>query len=176
MRRAFVSAAAALALVGCGAASDAVPSADGRISLEQAAAFDEYPLVFAGERADGLPLVAVLHRDDTARYVSFVYGECVPAPAGEGCAPPAEIQVWPRERRPPELYDGVSPGSPAPERTSVRGAAAAFFEAGRRLEIFTQASTVVIFGDSRARVLAIAEDLRCVRSGGRGLPTTSLDC
>jgi hypothetical protein len=51
-----------------------------------------------------------------------------------------------------------------------------FFEEGTRLELFAGPSTVVIFGDSRARVLAVAGALRCVRDRGRGPPAGRLDC
>ena len=34
-----------------------------------------FPLYSAGERVDGLPLVAVLRREDAAHFVSFVYGD-----------------------------------------------------------------------------------------------------
>jgi hypothetical protein len=109
---------------------------------------------------DGLPLVAVLRRDDTARYVSFVYGDC--APGGDaGCAPPAEIQVWPACRRNLALY-GDSSESPSGDRTTIRGVPAVSLDDGTRLEIQTGRSTVVVFADSGARALRIAGALRAV--------------
>jgi hypothetical protein len=63
-------------------------------SLGEARAFDEFPLYSAGADVDGLPLTAVLRRDGTASFVSFVYGDCV-ASGDSGCAPPAEVQLWP---------------------------------------------------------------------------------
>ena len=94
----------ALALVGiCLLFAGSGPAQDGSPGLSffdvpQALAFHEFPLYDAGDRVDGLPLVAVLRRDDTADFVSFVYGDCT-AGDDEGCAPPAEVQVWPACRR-----------------------------------------------------------------------------
>lgn len=136
-----------------------------------AAAFQSYPLYNAGERVDGLPLAAVLRREDTADFVSFVYGDCV---AGDdaGCAPPAEIQIWPSCRRNLGLYDGVqSAGAPA-ERISVRGVPALLFDDGTRLELETGESTAVVFAGTRARVLRIATALRAV--DGTVLPARPL--
>lgn len=125
------------------------------------AALQSFPLYNAGERVDGLPLAAVLRREDTAHFVSFVYGDCV---AGDdaGCAPPAEIQIWPSCRRNLGLYDRVqSVGAPA-ERISVRGVPALLFDDGTRLELETGQSTAVVFAGTRARVLRIAGALRTI--------------
>lgn len=139
--------------------------------LEQARAFREFPLYDGGGQVDGLPLVAVLRRDDSANFVSFVYGDCV-ARDDEGCAPPVEVQVWPACRRHLGLYDSSLPGTPAPERTQVRGVPGAFFEDGQRLELQTGPSTVVVFASSRDRVLRVASALRRVggRTSGGALP------
>ena len=51
------------------------------------------PALFAGDNVDGLSLTAVVRGGD-AGYVSFVYGDCEAADDA-GCAPPAEVQVWP---------------------------------------------------------------------------------
>jgi len=138
-----------------------------------AGAFNELPLYSAGDRADGLPLVAVLRRDDTANYVSFVYGDCVPEDDA-GCAPPAEIQVWPACRRHLALYDSQASGGLAAERTSIRGVPAAVFDEGARLELQTGSSTVVVFADSRGRAARVARALRAVNgsepAGSRPLP------
>jgi len=150
-----------------------------------ARAFDDFPLYSAGDRADGLPLVAVLRRDDTANYVSFVYGDCVPSDDA-GCAPPAEIQVWPACRRNLALYRSPSPAGPAAEPATIRGVPAAVLDDGTRLELQTGSSTVVVFADSRARALRIAGALRAVNGSvppGRMLPPptpgaleSTLDC
>ena len=127
-------------------------------------------LFTAGSAVDGLPLTATLARDDTGS-VSFVYGDCA---AGDdaGCAPPVEIQVWPACRRHLALYrlDGRSP---VPEPATVRGAPAGSFDGGTRLELQTGDATVVVFGDSSARVSRVAAALASVDGSvrpGRPLP------
>ncbi len=162
----------ALALAGSGPASDGRGKLEGGFSAEHARQFDEFPLYSAGERIDGLPLVAVLRRDDTADYVSFVYGDCL-AEDESGCAPPAEIQIWPACRRSLALYDSPQAGSQLPERLSTRGVPAAFFDGGTRLELQAGSSTIVIFAGERARALRIAAALRAVNGSvgpGRPLP------
>ena len=121
---------------------------------------ETFPLYWVGERVDGLPLAASLRRDDTARYVSFVYGDCE-ASSDAGCAPPAEIQVWPSCLRNLALYDDpqASVGRP-PGRIAVRGVPAAFFDDGTRLELETEGSTIVVFAGSRGGALTIAAALR----------------
>jgi hypothetical protein len=158
--RAVVLLAAALA--GCGSREAAAPR--GSITLEEARRLDEFPLFYAGERVAGFPLVAIVRRDDTARYVSFVYGRCEPAPLEGGCAPPVEIQVWPNDARNAGSYGASALGSPAPERTTVRGLPAAHVGDGQ-LEIYASDSTVVVFSASRERGLAVAAALRCLRGG-----------
>jgi hypothetical protein len=124
-----------------------------------AGASPDFPLLNAGETVDGLPLVAVTRRADTAEYVSFVYGDCTPRD-DEGCAPPAEVQVWPACRRNLSLYESRLAGTPEPQLLKVRGVPAAFLEGGLRLELQTSRSTIVVFGDSQARVLRVAAALR----------------
>ena len=76
----------AAAMLVLGLALLGAASAGGGQSPAASRSFD--PLYNAGERVDGLPLAAVLRREDTAEFVSFIYGDCV---AGDdaGCAPPA---------------------------------------------------------------------------------------
>ncbi|MGH3137235.1 MAG: hypothetical protein ACRDPV_12185 [Gaiellaceae bacterium] len=169
-------AAAALALLvlagtGAGSAQDGVRVPAERFTLDEARAFDEYPLYFAGDRVDGQPLVAVGRRSDTAEFVSFIYGDCTPAD-GVGCAPPIEIQIWPACRRHLALYE-VSPAGLAQERTTVRGVAAAILDDGTRLELQTGRATIVVFAGTRARLGRIARDLRSLDPGvarGGALP------
>jgi hypothetical protein len=163
------------ALAACGSAAQDMAPLAGDLTLEQARAFEEFPLVYAGERVDGLPLVAIVRRDDTADYVSFVYGDCRPPSAEGGCAPPAEIQVWPAGRRNLGSYD-VSRGGSVAEPTTIRGSPAAFFDAGTRLELYTAQVTVVVFARSRERVGRIADALRCVVEGGVDDPADGLVC
>ena len=162
----------ALALSGSVSAGGGSDASRVDFSVEHALGFDEFPLYDAGERVDGLPLVAVVRRDDTADYVSFVYGDCV-AEDESGCAPPAEIQVWPACRRNLALYDTAPAGGVLPERLVTRGVRAELFDEGTRLELQTGPSTVVIFADSRARALRIAAALRALDGSvapGRLLP------
>jgi len=120
---------------------------------------ETFPLYSAGERFEDLPLVALLRRDDTAQYVSFVYGDCT-ASSDTGCAPPAEIQVWPSCRRNFALYEDSGPSVPSVERITIRGVPAALFDDGTRLELETDGSTVVVFARTRAHTLRIAGALR----------------
>ena len=148
-----------LALVGSVSAGGGQSSAASRSSD---------PLYNAGDRVDGLPLAAVLRREDAAEFVSFIYGDCV---AGDdaGCAPPAEIQTWPACRRNLALYDDATDGGA--ERISLRGAPAILFDDGTRLELETGRSTVVVFAGTRGRVLRIAAALRALdESVPPGLP------
>ena len=147
------------------------PGGDGKpkstFSLDEARSFTDFPVYYAGDAAAGAPLVAVLRRNDTADYVSFVYGEC-DATDETGCAPAAEVQVWPACRRNPSMYArGRSAIAPRPDPTTVRGAPAAFFDDGARLEIQTATSTVVVFGADREAVSSIAGALRGVNADVR---------
>jgi len=154
----IASAVAVLTLVGAGSARDGEPATPERFTLEGAREFDDHPLYFAGDRVEGHRLVAVLRRSDTADFVSFVYGECMPDD-DTGCAPPIEIQVWPACRRHLALYAVFPPGAVL-ERTTARGVPAAVLDGGTRLELQTGRSTIVVFADTRARLARIARSLR----------------
>jgi hypothetical protein len=130
-------------------------------SLNQARAFEEFPVYHAGTRVDGIPQVAVLRRTKGADFVSFIYGRCV-VTSDTGCTPPAEVQTWPACKRSLALYKPGVIGSPIPEPTTVRGVPAAFFEKGTRLEIHTGTSLVVVFAESRDQLLRIANMLEGV--------------
>jgi hypothetical protein len=155
--------------LGLGGASplDRLQPAQHGFGLQDALAFTEFPLFDAGERVDGLPLTAVLRRDDTADFVSFVYGDCTAADDA-GCPPPLEIQVWPACLRNLHLYDSANAEAPMPEPTTVRGVPSAFFEDGLRLELQASRSTIVVFGNSRERVLRAAGALREVGTPAPG--------
>lgn len=142
-------------------------------TLERASELAEFPLYYAGDRVVGLPLAAVVRRRDTATYVSFVYGDCAPV-GDEGCAPPAEVQVWPGPQRPPERYEAPRPGSSPPLWTTMRGRRAAVLDEGTRIELFTGPSTVVVFADTPERALALVRELRCIRARDRDLPPGGL--
>lgn len=178
-----------LVLAGCGAAREEggrvsgleVENAPGSritqvgITLAEARAFGEFPLFFAGERVLGHPLVAILRRGDTARYVSFVYGDCAPAGLEGGCAPPIEIQVWPSGNRSLGLYDVLARASLRVEPTTVRGLPAAHVGESQ-LELYAGGSTVVVFGASREAALSVAARLRCLREGAPTTPAGTLAC
>ena len=140
------------------ACSVAVLLCAGAVSAGGARTVASAPL-YAGEAVDGLPLTTVLQRDDIANYVSFVYGDCSAADDA-GCAPPAEIQVWPSCRRNLGLYERAPRAGPAVERATLRGVPAAFVDGGSRLELQTGRSTVVVFASSRERALRLADALR----------------
>ena len=126
------------------------------------------PLYNAGDRVDGLQLAAVLRREDASGFVSFIYGDC-PAADDAGCAPPAEIQIWPACRRNLGLYDDTT--DRGAERISLRGVPALLFDDGTRLELETGHSTVVVFAGTRGRVLRIAAALRALDEAvAPGLP------
>lgn len=162
----------ALAAVGV-VAGGWVEGRGGNFTLENARTFDEFPLYYAGEEVDGLPLTAVLARADGARYVSFVYGDCTPS-TDAGCAPPAEIQVWPASARGLGSYDPAAPASPPITPTRLRGVSAAFV-GETQLELYPPRVTVVVFAEDRQRAVAIAEALRCVRAGATSARGT-LEC
>ena len=129
-------------------------------SVARAKAFAKFPLYNAGDAVEALPLVAELRRvGGAANYVSFIYGDCT-AVDDYGCAPPIEIQIWPACVRNPSLY--VGRGAPVGDGVTVRGVPAAFYEDGRRLEVQTGISTVVIFGRTQADVVTAAGALRGV--------------
>jgi hypothetical protein len=150
-----ICASAFTGLVLVGATGGAAPARAISFELGSLRALD--PIFFAGDRTEGIPLETVLHRSDSAEYVSFVYGDCVPE-SDAGCAPPIEIQVWPACRRYLALYDS-SYGIDL-DRVTVRGVPAAVLDGGTRLELQTGRSTIVVFADSRQRLSRIAENLR----------------
>jgi hypothetical protein len=128
-------------------------------SVERARAFSEFPVYSAGASVDGIPLVAVLRRSNGPNYVSFIYGDC-DASDELGCAPPAEVQVWPACMRNISMYDPEF--GPSYTRSEVRGAPAFTFEDGHRVEIQTAESTVVVFGQTRELVARVSARLEGV--------------
>ena len=129
------------------------------------------PLYNAGDRVDGLPLTAVLRREDTAEFVSFIYGDCV---SGDdtGCAPPAEVQTWPACRRNLQLHDDAIRRGGLLEPITLREVPAVLFDDGTSLELETGRSTVVVFAGTRGRALRIAAALRAI--DGSVLPSRPL--
>lgn len=81
-----------------------------------------------------------------ANFVSYVYGFCEPA-SDAGCAPPVEIQTWPScERSEGDIHGPWGEESAGQQR----GVPATLYEAGHRLELYTEGSTIVIFADDAA--------------------------
>jgi hypothetical protein len=165
----------AFVLAACGGAREGSTPADA-FTLGEARRFSEFPLYYAGEAVDGLPLVAVTRRSDTADYVSVVYGDCVSGDDA-GCAPPAEIQVWPACWRNLGLYGASVPalaGSTL-ERSTIRGVPAVILDGGTRIELQTGRSVVVLFASTPARAARLASALQPVgsQSAAGALPLPS---
>lgn len=123
--------------------------------------FDRYSL---GGNFEGLSLTHVLRRCDVpdpdssgrANYVSYIYGDCTPDVNDDDsyCAFPLEVQSWPACERYRDMYDaGPDMGPLSRTDTSVNGVPAALFDRGLRLEIYTGASTIVIFGNDSNQIL-----------------------
>lgn len=85
---------------------------------------------------------------------------CTPR-GGAGCAPPAEVQIWPLCLRNPAVFAASATAPQVDEQISVRGVPAQFY-GEYRLELQTGRSNVVIFGESRSLILRIAAALRGV--------------
>jgi hypothetical protein len=160
--------AVGLTAVGCGDERSSAPGQQGNFSLEQAREFRDFELYAPGETYGELPLTAVLRRFDSesdaqqvrANFVDFIYGSC-DASAG-GCVPPLSVQVWAACERNPLSYDLLQGEQEAP--VELRGVPAYFYEGGRRLELSTGASTVVIFAAGRDAALAVAAALEGVNN------------
>jgi hypothetical protein len=152
----------------------------GNFGLARAKAFTPFSLYWLGTGFEELPLVASFRRLDErdpvypirANFVSFVYGRCS-ASNGVGCAPPLEVQIWPACERNPSVYDWTPSEAAAIEVLRVRGVPARFYDGGRRLELSTGSSTVVVFGQTREQLLRAARGLAGVniaRNAGEALP------
>jgi hypothetical protein len=131
---------------------------------------DDFQAYFLGKQFEKLPLTRRLRRLDRrpapqefrANYISFIYGTCELV-GDAGCAPPIEVQNWPACERNPTTYRLTPRGDPVPHTDlSIRGAPAALFEEGTRLEIYTGRTTVVIFGNDPAQIRRAADVLQSV--------------
>jgi hypothetical protein len=151
------------------------PSRDGSaqavessFSLGQAKAFADFSLYAPGDSFEDLPLTAVLRRFDSAaqsapvraNFVGFLYGSCQPGP-DSGCMVPLDVQVWAACERNPGVY---SPELAREEPVTVRGVPAYFYEGGRRLELATGTSTVVLFAQDREHALRAAAALEGINN------------
>jgi hypothetical protein len=137
----------------------------GNFSAAEASSFREFPVFYPGESVNGHPLTAVAHDPlgplrKRQFSVEFLYGDCK-LPAGEGgCSLPVSVSNEPACSRNLSMYEGAFFGPV--HKTHIRGATAAFFEGGSRLEIQTGTTTVVIFAFSKRKALAVARSLRGV--------------
>jgi hypothetical protein len=190
MRRLKVfSLAVVLALTGAGIIYGYADSKDGDLppgfdrahsDLTPAAAqaFSQFRLYSVGDSFEGLPLKVINRRLDPpisesheplvvrANFVNFIYGDCK-AESDAGCVPPLEVQIWPACERNLSVYSLTPDGDPLPhENTTVRGAPAAFFEDGTRLEIYSGKETVVLFGVGRSQLRRAADALAAVNHAG----------
>lgn len=126
---------------------------------------------------ESLPTTIVFRRCDVpdpldegwrANFVSYIYGSCDPVETEQhGCSPPLEVQSWPAcERALADYTVGPDSARPVYQSLLVRGASAASFEDGHRLEVYTGGSTVVIFGEDAPQVQRAADALRRSSYGG----------
>jgi hypothetical protein len=105
------------------------------VDLEQARAFDEYPLYWVGERFEDWDLV---HFDVTPGFATFIYGHCEVTGNDGGCPPPLSIQISPLCR-----HLDVVAGAPIWRRRSIRDApvgtidsAPVLFTAGAQVKVY----------------------------------------
>ena len=99
------------------------------------------PLTYTERRCDGGLVVA------RANYVSYIYGSCEIQKGETGCQPPLEIQSWPACQRFFAKYS-FEGEPPAHRRLPKRGGAEVVefdFALDNRIEVYTKATTIVIF-------------------------------
>jgi hypothetical protein len=116
----------------------------------------------AGPAVGGLPLTGFKRRcgaatpvdEPPANFTNYIYGDCEPGASGS-CVPPLEIQTWPACER--SLADYSFGGKPMPYRRLPSDSRADVveiqFEFEPRVEVYSKASTIVIFAED----LALAE-------------------
>ena len=151
------------------------------------ATFDAFALLSPGEKFEDRPLKGIVRRAELdpgappgrkprgANYVSFHYdagcGNRISDIDGAtiyACDDPLEIQIWPACERNLSSYGKSLPR----DELVVRGTPAALFERGRRLEIYTDDATVVIFGQDTDEVMRAAASLKSVNATARGKAET----
>jgi hypothetical protein len=151
-------------VAGCwGGSSTVHPSSN--FSVDQARKSREFPVYYAGNEVNGYTLTAVNHSPlgpmrKNAWSVVFTYGTCDVGPGFDsgGCAMPVEISNEPACSRNLGMYGGGL--GPQAHPTRLRGAIAAFFEGGSRIELQTGTTTVVIFAFSKREAVQVARALR----------------
>jgi hypothetical protein len=169
-RHSFVLGALLLvATAGCMGDEPRATTPGGNYSLAKAKRFEDFPLYAPGVAFGDLPLTAVLRRFNDSpdappvreNYVDFLYGTCEPPEGEGGCALPLSVQVWAACERNPMVY-GPEIAREGP--VQIRGVPGYFYEGGRRLELSTGMSTVVIFAASRDETLTAASALEGVNN------------
>lgn len=127
-------------------------------------ATSNFPVFSVGPSFEGLTTTQLIRRcappDPTepvrANFVSYIYGNCA-IDANEddpSCVPPVEIQSWPACERNLALYALTPEELRLPYDTAtLNGLPATIFEEGTRIEIYTGASTIVLFGDDPSQLL-----------------------
>ncbi len=97
-------------------------------------------------------------------YLDVSYGECS-NPQGDGCSPPVDVQSWPECARNPNSYSEPAEAGAglALSEAIVLAAApqipAASLEGGKRIEIYTGPTTVVVFASDAALAKTAANAL-----------------
>lgn len=124
----------------------------GPSSVQEAAQFKDYPLLWLGESFEGLPLTGIVRSlagDDPNRPVptaqddfTFIYGDCTPGNDG-GCAPPLQVLVEPRCFNPPEAFNYLRSGT-----NPVRGGAQLKADVPGGPVLWTGDVSVSIFGSA----------------------------
>jgi hypothetical protein len=111
----------------------------------------------AGPEVAGLPMTATVRRCDTAspdyeapaNRITYMYGECEIAEGSTGCAPPLEVQTSPACQRSRSEYSFE--GKPLPSKELPKHGEADVvefdFALESRIEVYTKASTIVIYAD-----------------------------
>jgi hypothetical protein len=135
----------------------------------------------AGTAVDGIKKSTTVRRCEPdvgaptrINMVAALYGRCEPVSGDGGCAPPLQVQSWPACERNLALYEKYpGPGGATIEYTEIviRGAPAAIFDNGHRIEVYTGDATIVVFGENEALTRAAAHRLTGVH-GDRVVPRT----
>lgn len=111
----------------------------------------------AGPAPTGLSLTGTSRRCDPAssggrwpnNYVNYSYGACRIPKGATGCSPPLTIQTWPACQR--SMSDYSFEGKPLPHRKLPPWGGAEVVEftfPANRVEVYTKATTIVIFAAS----------------------------
>ncbi len=144
----------------------------GDLTRAAAAAFARYPLYWAGDQYDGVPMVAILDSSighDGARTgtdsVTLIYGSCTPQGRPGSCAPPVEIQIWPEKLRPVER-DVAAVGTSSVIHIPGQPNVCAVVH-GSRVEFAAKGVTVIVGARGRADSVRVASRLRSMNALAR---------